>query len=89
MPNCDFNKVDTLWHGCSPVNLLQIFRTYFTKNNSGRLLVTHKSQINSLVILRGAGLSGSAKIAFIFWSDTYPKRLKGLTSQEMLIDQFH
>ena len=28
----------TLRHGCSPVNLLQIFRTSFTKNTSGWLL---------------------------------------------------
>ena len=27
-----------LWHGCSPVNLLHIFRTAFLKNTSGRLL---------------------------------------------------
>ena len=29
----------TLWHGCSPVNLLHIFRTPFTKNTSERLLL--------------------------------------------------
>ena len=32
MPKCDFNKVAfeiTLWHGCSPVNLLHICRTPF------------------------------------------------------------
>ena len=29
-----------LRHGCSPVNLLHIFRTHFTKNISGRLLHT-------------------------------------------------
>ena len=29
----------TLRHGCSPVNLLHIFRTLFTKNNSGWLLL--------------------------------------------------
>ena len=28
-----------LRHGCSPVNLLHIFRTPFTKNTSGRLLL--------------------------------------------------
>ena len=26
----------TLWHGCSPINLLHIFRTPFPKNTSGR-----------------------------------------------------
>ena len=28
-----------LWHGCSPVNLLQIFRTPFSRNTSGWLLL--------------------------------------------------
>ena len=27
----------TLWHGCSPVNLLHIFRTPFPRNTSGRI----------------------------------------------------
>ena len=45
MPKCDFNKVAqnfteiTLRHGCSPVNLLHILRTPFTKNTSGWLLL--------------------------------------------------
>ena len=30
----------TLWHGCSAVNLLHIFRTPFYKNTYGRLLLT-------------------------------------------------
>ena len=46
-PKCDFNKVAkqnkfieiTLWHGCSLINLLHIFRTPFTKNTSGWLLL--------------------------------------------------
>ena len=37
MPKCDFEI--TLRHGCSPVNLLQIFRTLFIENTSGRLLL--------------------------------------------------
>ena len=43
MPKCDFNKVATkitLRHGCSPVNLLHIFRTPFIENTSGRLLLS-------------------------------------------------
>ena len=28
-----------LWHGCSPINLLHIFRTPFPKNTWGRLLL--------------------------------------------------
>ena len=39
-PKCDFNNLFnnfieiTLGHGCSPVNLLHIFRTSFLKNTS-------------------------------------------------------
>ena len=45
MPKCDFNEVlcnfieIALWHGCSPVNLLHIFRTPFPRNTSGWLLL--------------------------------------------------
>ena len=35
---CNFTEI-TLRHGCSPVNLLHIFRTPFTENTSGRLLL--------------------------------------------------
>ena len=33
---CNFIKI-TLWHECSPVNLLHIFRARFTKNTFRRL----------------------------------------------------
>ena len=37
---CDFNEVaKQLRHGCSPVNLLHIFRTPFPKTSSGGLLL--------------------------------------------------
>ena len=39
MAKCDFSKKITLWHGCSPINLLYIFRTPFYKNTSGGLLL--------------------------------------------------
>ena len=39
MLKCKFIEI-TLQHGCSPVNLLHIFGTYFPKNTSGRLLLT-------------------------------------------------
>ena len=45
MPKCEFSKVQrnfieiSLRHGCSPVNLRLIFRTFLTKNTSGRLLL--------------------------------------------------
>ena len=35
-----------LWHGCSPVNLLHIFRTSFLKNASGWLLLKFISFTN-------------------------------------------
>ena len=43
----------TLWHGCSPVNLLHIFRKPFPKNTSGGLLLYHGnleySRLNALL----------------------------------------
>ena len=45
MPKCDFNKVAkqlieiAVRHGCSPVNLLHIFRTPYPKNTSEWLLL--------------------------------------------------
>ena len=65
MPKCDFNKVAsnfieiTLRHGCSLVNLLQIFRTPFPKNTSGRLLLLrfHKENVG---------------LVHISYSDQYP-----------------
>ena len=43
MPKCDFNKVAL--HGCTPVNLLHIIRTPFTKNTYGWLLLCHTPTI--------------------------------------------
>ena len=42
MSKCDFNSnctEITLWHGCSPVHLMHIFRTPFPKNRSGWLIL--------------------------------------------------
>ena len=50
MSNCNFNKVakHLYWNrpsnGCSPVNLLHIFRTFFPKNSSGQLLLLFACQ---------------------------------------------
>ena len=35
---CNFIEI-ALWHGCSPVNSLHIFRTPFRRNTSGWLLL--------------------------------------------------
>ena len=54
MLKCDFNKLQsnfieiTLQHGCSPVDLLHIFRTTFPKNTSGGLLLNIKTEIEGL-----------------------------------------
>ena len=41
MLKCDFNKI-ALQHGCSPVNLLYIFRATFYKNTYEGLLLIEK-----------------------------------------------
>ena len=49
MPKCDFNEIASnfieiaLWQGCSPINLLYIFRTPFPKNTSGGLLLSKQA----------------------------------------------
>ena len=46
MPKCDFNKFASnfievaLRHGCSPLNLLHIFKTHFPKNTSRRMFLS-------------------------------------------------
>ena len=67
MLKCDFNKVArnfieiALWHGCSSLNLLHIFRAPFSKNTFERLLLIYPNEnypqcktvlCNSLEILR-------------------------------------
>ena len=48
MLKCDFNKVAKLQialrHECSPVNLLHIFRTTFSRNTCGWLLLDDLDQ---------------------------------------------
>ena len=39
---CNFIEI-TLWHGCSPVNLLHIFRSPFSKKTSGRVLLHYEN----------------------------------------------
>ena len=44
---CNFIEI-TLWHPCSPVNLLYIFKTSFPKNTSGWLLLGLESAEKTL-----------------------------------------
>ena len=61
MPKCDFNKVGLLCkfieiilrHGCSPVNLLHIFRTPLPKNTSGLAASDLSLLLTMFVILHG------------------------------------
>ena len=46
---CNFIKI-TLRHGCSPVNLLRIFITPFSKKTSGRLLLKLKPGVGYIKI---------------------------------------
>ena len=47
MANCDFNKI----HGCSPANVLRIFRTSFHKNTYREILFQTLVVFNSYLIL--------------------------------------
>ena len=47
MQKCDLQ----LRHGCSPVNLLHVFRTLFTKNTSGGLLLAILNSISEWLLL--------------------------------------
>ena len=64
MPKCDLqsNFIESaLRHGCSPVNLLHIFRTVFPKNTSGRLLLQYVH----------CNCSFSSLCRHIFWNQPY------------------
>ena len=64
MPKCDLqsNFIESaLRHGCSPVNLMHIFRTFFPKNTSGRLLLQYV-HCNCLF---------SSLCRHIFWNQPY------------------
>ena len=52
MPKLHSNFIEiALRHGCSPVNLLHIFRTPFPKNTSGWLLLSASSDYFCLLLL--------------------------------------
>ena len=51
----------TLWHGCSPVNMLHIFRTPFPKNTSIELLLNESSRYKRNFSLSAFSLSISGQ----------------------------
>ena len=50
---CNFIEI-TLRHGCSPVNLLYIFRTPFRKSTCGGLLLAMQSAFTNSYLIRNA-----------------------------------
>ena len=46
---CNFSDI-ALWHGCSTVDLLYIFRTSFLKSTSGRLLLGFRFYLKSQML---------------------------------------
>ena len=59
---CNFIEI-TLRHGRSLVNLLHIFRTHFTKNTSGRLLLFY---IFKVLVFENRSEKASVKNAYCF-----------------------
>ena len=58
----------TLWRGCSPVKLLYISRTTFTKNNSGRLSLNIISRGRNLTCLKGTNIFSNNLWEFLLWN---------------------
>ena len=56
----------TLRHGCSPVNLLHIFRTSFPKNTYGGLFLNIFRLLLWVIIL-----SGETELPLFFWNDPF------------------
>ena len=54
-----------LRHGCSPVNLLHIFRTPFSKNTSGGLLLIHGITIAEKSLQKYSSLANRGWVAII------------------------
>ena len=57
---CNFIEI-ALWHGCSPVNLLHIFRTPFLKNSSGGLLLNVGKENKKSLRIWGKGTDKSLR----------------------------
>ena len=67
---CNFIEI-TLWHGCSPVNLLHIFRTLYLKSTSGRLFLWF-----ALTMLPKSEIVNCSKNPFWYkWVAVFPSKL--------------
>ena len=69
---CNFTEI-AIWHGCSPVNLLHIFRTSFSKNNFGQLLLEikgpfHLAQLKQVKTISQTCVNGMDPNINVFWS---------------------
>ena len=64
---CNFIEI-TPRHGCSPINLLHIFRTPFLKNTSGRLLLDLPHCYTHFSKIRVGVASWSQDLSYIYYS---------------------
>ena len=89
MPKCDFNFIEiTFQHGCSPVNLLHIFRISFLKNTSWwLLLIVEMSHPLSSLITFYISLSNDFPTTF---EDYFSLNLKSVSriSLKIKLDSF-
>ena len=68
---CNFTEI-AIWHGCSPVNLLHIFRTPFSKNTFGQLLLEikgpfHLAQLKQVTTISQTCVNGMDPNINVFW----------------------
>ena len=64
---CNFIEM-TLWHVCSPINLLHIFRTPFFRNTNGWLLLYFVKLVSIKTLLRTHEIQ---KFRFLNWMENF------------------
>ena len=73
---CNFIEI-TLRHGCSPVNLLHIFRTLFPRNTSGGMLLgrafSSREQQNNIGMIESAAFTNPLWARLWKHSETWDK----------------
>ena len=73
---CNFIEI-ALWYGCSPVNLLHIFRTPFLKNTSGWLLLIILEIIRNEMSSEQRKKNVNLESVASFWLTTLPIKEAG------------